>query len=56
MVRKNRKNYYDAIILDINMPIMDGIQACKKINAYLNEDSIQSMIGLNKKQIRNHKS
>ena len=29
-------DYYDAIILDINMPIMDGYEACTLIYDYLN--------------------
>ncbi|MDD2698411.1 MAG: response regulator [Arcobacteraceae bacterium] len=30
----------DAVLLDINMPIMDGMEACKKINAFKNENNI----------------
>lgn len=28
-------NYFQAIVLDINMPIMDGYEACDRINEYL---------------------
>ena len=36
-VQKNGKNFYDLIILDINMPIMGGIEALNKIHQFLNE-------------------
>ena len=36
---KNGKHFYAAIILDINMPIMDGIEACNKIHAFIAEDN-----------------
>ena len=35
MVRRQSKTYYSAIILDIGMPIMDGIDACRHIRQYL---------------------
>lgn len=35
MVKKRQRHYYSAIILDINMPIMDGLEAYDKINLYL---------------------
>jgi len=31
---KNRPRHFDAIILDLNMPIMDGSEACKFILDY----------------------
>jgi CheY-like chemotaxis protein len=38
MVAAQPNNYYDAVILDINMPIMDGFEACQLIFNYLNEN------------------
>lgn len=34
-VKANPKSYFSAIIVDINMPIMDGFEACVLINNYL---------------------
>ena len=31
-------NYFDVIILDINMPIMDGFEACERIKKFLYND------------------
>lgn len=43
-VRRKGPNFYHAIILDINMPIMDGVEACNKIHAYIHgEDLIKNM-------------
>ena len=32
-------NLFEIIILDLNMPIMNGIEACKKINKLFNQSS-----------------
>ena len=32
-----QRDYFDAVILDINMPIMGGYEACSLIYAYLND-------------------
>lgn len=29
------RNFFDVIVLDINMPIMDGFETCSKIKKYL---------------------
>jgi CheY-like chemotaxis protein len=31
---------FDVIILDLNMPIMDGYEACKKINQMYDETKL----------------
>lgn len=38
MVIARPKDYYDVIILDINMPIMNGFEACIRISRYLSND------------------
>lgn len=35
MVIAQARNFFDAILLDINMPIMNGFETCEKINQYL---------------------
>jgi chemotaxis response regulator CheB len=35
IVIANPRNYFDAIVLDINMPIMDGFETYEKITKYL---------------------
>jgi len=34
-VKSLPKNYYDSILMDIHMPIMDGFEACERIYEYL---------------------
>jgi CheY-like chemotaxis protein len=34
MVIANPRNYFDIIVLDINMPIMDGFETFEKIKKY----------------------
>jgi osomolarity two-component system sensor histidine kinase NIK1 len=46
MVKKKQKYFYDAIILDINMPIMGGIEASNKIHQYLKNEHFQSFLQL----------
>lgn len=44
LVKQKGALFYDAIVLDINMPIMDGIEACNKIYSFLHgEDLIKNM-------------
>ena len=33
-------DYYDIIIMDLNMPIMDGYDACKKIKKFYEDNRI----------------
>ena len=42
LVKKHPKTHYKAILLDINMPIMDGIEACQKIHSFLKENDLIS--------------
>jgi CheY-like chemotaxis protein len=35
MVCSKPRDYYAVIVLDINMPIMDGFEACRRIYEHL---------------------
>ncbi len=35
IVKEHPRDYFQIIILDINMPIMDGFEACDRIYEYL---------------------
>lgn len=38
IVCNHEPSYFQCIILDINMPIMNGYEACQRIDEYLNEN------------------
>lgn len=38
LVKSHDRSYFSVIVLDIDMPIMNGIEACIKINQYLTEE------------------
>ena len=40
LVKRHGRAHYKAIVLDINMPIMDGIDACNKIHSYLTQECL----------------
>jgi len=44
MVKEKPRTFYDVIILDINMPIMNGIEAYDKITMYLEEKNITATL------------
>jgi CheY-like chemotaxis protein len=37
---QNAKSFYSIILLDLNMPISDGFDACKKIRRLYDKDSL----------------
>lgn len=49
LVKKKGRKYYKAIILDINMPIMDGIDACNQIYQFIRDDSLIPNMKVQKK-------
>ena len=44
MVVKQAPNYYNAIVLDLNMPIMDGGEACKRMREYFEHEDRSSNV------------
>jgi CheY-like chemotaxis protein len=39
MFKKSVEGYYDAILMDIRMPVLDGMQATKKIRGLNRKDA-----------------
>jgi signal transduction histidine kinase/CheY-like chemotaxis protein/HPt (histidine-containing phosphotransfer) domain-containing protein len=37
-----KQNKYDLVLMDINMPVLDGIESFKKIRAYENENNLKA--------------
>ena len=50
LVKKHGRAHYKAIVLDINMPIMDGIDSCNKIHSYLSQDCLISNMKIDPKR------
>lgn len=49
LVKAKGRAYYKAIILDINMPIMDGIEACNQIYQFIKQDCLIANMSVQKK-------
>ena len=43
IVNSHAIDYFDAIVLDINMPIMDGFEACERMHLYFVDNQKQSL-------------
>jgi len=43
-VQEHRRSNYDLIVLDLNMPIMGGIEASQKITEYFSQSSVTEMV------------
>ena len=48
-VEKSRDRFYDCIILDLDMPIMSGYEACKKIKGIDSARGIKDILQLDHK-------
>ena len=46
LVKSRPIDFYDFIFLDINMPIMNGVEACAAISRYLREKTLKSLISV----------
>jgi CheY-like chemotaxis protein len=44
MIASNPRDHYDVIILDTNMPIMDGFEACLRIFNYYKDEHIEQAL------------
>ena len=54
-VQSHPIDYYDYIFLDINMPIMNGVEACAAISRYLREKTLKNLISVSDQPIKRHK-
>jgi CheY-like chemotaxis protein len=50
-IKLKPKSYYDAIILDIFMPIMDGVEASDKIHASHENHKLQAFLRVSSKTL-----
>jgi PleD family two-component response regulator len=50
LVKKHGRAHYKAIVLDINMPIMDGVDACNLIHSYLSQECLISSMQIDPKR------
>lgn len=41
MVMSRDVNYYDIIILDIDMPVMNGMDACEELTSWIQERKLE---------------
>ena len=46
ILKDKPRHYFDAVILDIQMPIMDGFQAGQKMCEYLNSTNLVSIVSV----------
>lgn len=46
LVKDVRRCHYDLIILDINMPIMDGVKASEKISDLFNKSTLTDIVNV----------
>jgi CheY-like chemotaxis protein len=56
MVNAQPPNFFAAVLLDINMPIMDGFEACRLIYNYLNPPDGNQFTQQKKKSWKNRRS
>ena len=54
-MKSNPVDFYDYIFLDINMPIMNGLEACEAISKYLKEKSFQDLLSVREQKSARHK-
>ena len=55
LVKSHSIDFYDYIFLDINMPIMNGVEACAAISRYLREKTLKNLISVSDQSFRSHK-